>query len=278
MSSWLTLFTQQQPIGPNRLVGLDIYKKCSMANTVCPICFADSEKLFGKNDIAIVQCNLCGHRFAEYQVTREHVQSQYADDYFTDGKVGYSDYLAERNLLKTRGENYARLMSQYLSPRHMLDIGAAAGFVLEGFRNVGWSVEGVEPNASMASFARTTLGLTVHESSLEDYHSNREFDLVTAIQVMGHFADPIAAGNKLAGLTKTEGYCLIETWDYNSLSAKAFGRNWHEYSPPNVLHYFDDGSLRELMQRVGFELVERGRMLKWIDGEHAKSPLCPQSE
>ena len=67
---------------------------------------------------------------------------------------------------------------------------------------------------------------------------------------------------------------MIETWNARSLTARIFGRRWHEYSPPSVLRIFTRRSLRELCLSVGFEEIATGRPRKWISGRHAASLLA----
>lgn len=229
--------------------------------------------MFTKSAIPVLECRVCGHRFADYDAGSEHVQTNYGDDYFVGGKLGYPDYLAERHLLRRRGQRYAKILKAFTVPGRMLDVGAAAGFILEGFRDEEWIPHGIEPNESMAEYGQNKLQLSIHCVSLEDFQVDKPFDLVTMIQVIGHVVDPKQAAERLAALTRTRGLCLIESWDRNSLSARIFGSSWHEYSPPSVLHYFHHDGLVNLMQSAGFAYLRCGRMLKWIDGEHAKSLL-----
>lgn len=66
---------------------------------------------------------------------------------------------------------------------------------------------------------------------------------------------------------------LIETWDRKSLTARLFGRHWHEYSPPSVLHWFSREGLRKMGTASGLVHVSQGRPLKMLNGGHAKSLL-----
>ena len=55
--------------------------------------------------------------------------------------------------------------------------------------------------------------------------------------------------------------------------ARIMGQNWHEYSPPSVLHFFSPETLRLFVKQFGFEEVAKGRPAKRIDSGHAKSLL-----
>jgi SAM-dependent methyltransferase len=237
----------------------------------CPLCSADSKRVFEVKDYWIRDCTSCAHRFTELAVAGDHVEKIYDDSYFNGGGAGYTDYLQESRILRQRGKWYGRLLAKYVRKGKVLDIGAAAGFVLQGLVDTGWNGVGVEPNASMAEFGRKNLNLDIRRSSVENYRTDEQFDMVTMIQVMAHFAKPKDVFGRVSGVVKENGHLLVETWNRKSLSEKIFGTKWHEYSPPSVLHFFTDERIDELAMEHGFERVATGRPSKWISGVHAKS-------
>lgn len=221
----------------------------------------------------ILDCQSCGFRFADLAAPVSHTRETYGDGYFQGGGAGYSDYLGEAQLLREHGRWYARRLARFIPTGTMLDVGAAAGFVLQGFLDGGWQGEGLEPNAAMAAYARRELGLHVQVGDLESLAADRQFDLVSMIQVVAHFADVRQALSAAAKSTRPGGHWLIETWNKDSLTARLFGRHWHEYSPPSVLRWFAPQTLAALAGQFGFREVARGRPSKWLNGGHAKSLL-----
>ncbi len=239
----------------------------------CPLCLGETRRIFQAHDFWLRDCASCAHRFAEIEPTESHVARIYADEYFDGGGAGYSNYLGESNLLRAAGKRYGKLVKRY-APRQaetVLDVGAAAGFVLQGFEDAGWRGQGIEPNAAMARFAKEKLGVNVVNSSLENFKSVEKFDLISLVQVAAHFQEARRAFEKLETLTARNGFWLIETWRRDSLTARAFGKNWHEYSPPSVLHWFTKKGLTNLVEQFGFKTVATGRPAKWINAAHAKS-------
>lgn len=238
----------------------------------CPLCFGETSRIFQTHGFWLRDCLSCWHRFAEIEPHENHVARVYADDYFDGGGAGYSNYLAESELLRRAGERYGKLVKHYAHEAEtVLDVGAAAGFVLQGFEAAGWRGQGIEPNAAMAAFAQEKLGVNVVNSSLENFKSEEKFDLISLVQVAAHFQEPVRAFEKLATLTAPNGFLLVETWRRDSLTARAFGKNWHEYSPPSVLHWFTKKGLENLTAQFGFKTVAVGRPSKWINAAHAKS-------
>jgi len=228
---------------------------------------------FAKQGHPIFACKDCRHQFAVPGTRDRHVERVYDESYFTGGGAGYDDYLAEGRLVRRSGARHARRLERYLEPGRLLDVGAAAGFLLQAFLSTGWRGEGVEPNPQMAEYGRAALGLDITATAFEDFETSRRCDLITMVQVISHFIEPAACAAKAHALLKPGGHLLIETWDRASITAKLFGRAWHEYSPPSVLHWFTAGHLSRWLAGQGFEEIARGRMLKWIDVAHARSLL-----
>ena len=240
----------------------------------CQACPADrkTQSVFEIDDYRIVDCQHCGHRFVENPISAAHVDDVYSDGYFTDGAAaGYVDYLSEGEMLRKRGQTYAEVINRHTQAGRMLDVGAAAGFLLKGFMDRGWQGEGVEPNGTMARYGNEQLGVKITHSPVEAFRSEQPFELVSMIQVIPHFWNLNEALRILSDLTRPGGYWLIETWNKDSKMAKFFGKNWHEYSPPSVLHWFTPESLQTFAGQYGFEKVAQGRPGKKIQAHHAKS-------
>ena len=244
------------------------------AQALCPICQGSGEEVFRVSDIPVVNCADCDHRFAGLKVDESHTLRTFGDEYFTHGDHGYTDYLADGKSVLEVGRRYAKLMSRHTAAGRMLDVGAAAGFVMKGFHEHGWEVMGLEPNATMASEARNQFGFEVLAETMENNSLHGKFDLINMTQVVAHFNDTRLAFEQAAELTADRGYWLIETWNYRSLTARAFGRMWHEYCPPSVTQWFTPTSLRKLAEQFEMVQVAQGRPRKVIGGEHARSLLA----
>lgn len=228
--------------------------------------------LFTKSGHEIVESKE-GYRFAKIKADEDHVNIIYSDKYFFEGEAGYPNYLKERDLLIKYGEWYAELLSKYSSPGKVLDIGSAAGFILKGFVNLGWEGTGIEPNNTMSEYGRKTLNLDIHTGSFEQFNSEKQFDLITMIQVIGHFYDIEKVMIQVRKYLKPGGLILVESWNMDSKYAKIMGKYWHEYSPPSVLRWYSDESLIHFFEKNGFTLLDFGYPPKKINVNHAISLL-----
>ena len=238
----------------------------------CTLCHNNNtETKFLKNGYRIASCNLCNHLFTEFEPTEGEIEQIYSDDYFFKGGAGYEDYTLEKDMLIKRGSYYANKIKKYISVGKVLDIGAAAGFILKGFENNGWQGTGIEPNRRMVEYGRKVVGVSIKKGTIETVELEGKFDLVVLIQVVAHMYDLQKAFRKIYHLLKPGGCVLIETWNKDSLTARAFGRNWHEYSPPGTLNYFSKRTLNLLMTKNDFSLVKQETPKKSINSTHAKS-------
>ena len=240
----------------------------------CPLCQSKSEFVFEVKGYNLLDCVNCSHRFAEIDADENHVAEVYSDEYFNGGGAGYSDYLIEAEMLRKRGQMYAEKIEKFSSKKgKILEVGAAAGFILQGFIDEGWKGIGLEPNEEIAKTGREKFGLEINKGSIETFQTEEKFDLVSMIQVVAHFYNPQKAFENASKLLNKDGILLIETWNRESFSARIFGKNWHEYSPPSVLHWFSIDGLSEFLKELGFEKITHGRPSKKISGKHAKSLL-----
>ena len=224
-----------------------------------------------KDGHTIYDCKQCGHRFLEIKDYDNHVHEVYSDDYFFEGGQGYPNYLEQKDILTRYGINYAKILAKYRKPGKVLDVGCAAGFILNGYVQSGWEGYGIEPNKTMVEYGRKNLHLDITNAVLESFKSTRKFDLISLIQVIGHLHDLDKSMELLNDLLNEEGYILVESWDMNSLFAKIMGKHWHEYSPPSVVNWFSDKTLTQLFSFYGFKLISKGRPLKKVSVEHGIS-------
>lgn len=235
-------------------------------------CTSTKRTVFRIEGYNILQCQSCGHRYTIPHESLTHIQSVYSDKYFFGGAAGYPNYLEEKEILLQHGSRYATIISRYVNtPGTMLDVGCASGFILKGFEKKGWKCKGIEPNETMAKHGINEMGLDIQVGNLETFETGKKFDLITLIQVIGHFQDIDHAMMNAHKILKHGGIILVESWNRNSLIAKLMGRRWHEYSPPSVIHWFSDKTLENLFNYYGFDLVDKGRPIKQISVKHALS-------
>lgn len=236
-------------------------------------CSKEKRVLFVKDGYPIEDCKTCVRRFAVIRDVESHVSKVYSDEYFFEGKDGYPNYLEEKEILFKYGVHYAKIIARYTKPGKVLDVGCAAGFILKGFESMGWKGFGIEPNETMANYGKNELNLDIQTGSIETYNTENKFDLITMIQVIGHFYSVDKALGNISHFSNQQGLVLVESWNMDSFIARLLGKNWHEYSPPSVINWFSDDSLIKLFNKYGFEIMDSGFPAKRINLKHALSLL-----
>jgi SAM-dependent methyltransferase len=239
----------------------------------CVICARIATSSFIVNGYLFFDCAACDYAFLDPVVAfLASGETIFGDEYFCGGGAGYPNYFDEADLLRSHGTRYGRLLAR-VGVRRVLDVGAAAGFIMHGMIQAGCGAVGIEPNVSMAAYAVRELGLDVRATTLERFGSGDQFDAVAMLQVVDHVEDIRLSFERVRALTRAGGWCLIEFGNRASWTARILGSSWHEYAPPSVQRVFSLRALRLLLADYGFALHTCGRPAKYLRADHALSLL-----
>ena len=147
----------------------------------------------------------------------------------------------------------------------VLDIGCGFGVALKVFRDRGWEVHGIEPDAARVAYARRHFGLDMIRHGTFDrtfaLHDARKVDLIFTHHAFEHFAD---LGEVMAGITRVlapGGYMFtqIPTYRHNRSTMSKLWMNSAHYS------LFTHRSFGQLLARHGFEPIAY-RYRPWVAG------------
>lgn len=213
----------------------------------------------------IVQCKSCGFRHAVPLPDPVELEQAYREDYYADEKPTFLEHAGEdqawAELAQTdRLEVFERHLGR--GRRRLLDIGSGPGFFLKTARSRGWQVLGIEPSRQAATHARA-LGVEVVEGffNAQTAPGLGRFDVVHLNNVLEHVPDPIALLALARDLLTPGGIvCVNVPNDFSTFQlaarASAGAEAWW-IAPPHHLNYFDFDSLSGLLERLGFEPIER---------------------
>lgn len=146
------------------------------------------------------------------------------------------------------------------SPKHegsrLLDVGAGNGEFLNVAGLLGYEAEGLEIDPAAYETARQR-GLRIHLGTMPGSGLLAEhYDQITFAHVLEHFHDPYAALAEAFALLRPGGRIWIQIPNIAAQSLVRFGANSRLLEPPRHLVMFDSQSLRQIMERVGFQDVE----------------------
>ncbi|MEE6176585.1 class I SAM-dependent methyltransferase [Mycobacterium sp. 050134] len=148
-----------------------------------------------------------------------------------------------------------------------LDVGCGTGIGARQYRAAGRTVLGVDVDARMADFARST-GIEVEVGKFEDWDARgRTFDAVVAGQAW-HWVDPVRGAEKAARVLRPRGLLAVywHVFDPPREVGDAFDEALHRVAPDAPLqHRASDGSE---VGNPAFDLQE-GNLRRALEGVRA---------
>ena len=151
-----------------------------------------------------------------------------------------------------------------LAGKSALDVGCGAGLLAEPLRRLGAEVTAVDAAPELVAAARAhaaAQGLVIDYRAAGVEALEGEYDLVTALEVIEHVADPQAFVRTLADRLAPGGLLILSTPNRTSWSklltitlAEGFGRipkGTHDFDK-----FIDPEQMRGLLARAGMEVVD----------------------
>ena len=144
----------------------------------------------------------------------------------------------------------------YRESGKLLDVGSGSGQFLARMRNLGWAVEGVEPDPNAAYASREIFNVPVREGTIYDQnYPSMYFDAVTLNNVIEHVHKPIDLLRECHRVLKPGGRLVITTPNAESLCARLFGQDWRGLEPPRHLYIFSMASMESAARSGGFKSI-----------------------
>jgi SAM-dependent methyltransferase len=136
----------------------------------------------------------------------------------------------------------------------VLDVGCGNGDFLVRMRQLGWEVEGVEPDAVAAGIAREK-GIKVYGGDLPSARFPAgAFEAVAMSHVVEHVHDPIAVLAECRRILKPDGTLVAITPNADSWGHRTFRDAWYALDPPRHLMLYRAANVRVLFERAGLSI------------------------
>ena len=254
--------------------------------SACPLCAAQSGRqvVVGydrmratSQDYPYVACGACGLVHQAELPTQEEIPGFYPGDYTPHaGGTARSPsdksinrfvirhrYGADRSRSTALGRFLAALMSPWVlrgtqPPRgecRLLDVGCGGGSLLGKYRDLGWSVKGVELDAKACEAARAR-GLEVHHGMIFDApYDTGSFDMIVLGHVIEHVLDPAGFLRRCAEYLAPGGLLVLATPNARALGFQLYGTCWYPLDAPRHLMLFDPDTIRSLADQAGLRAV-----------------------
>ena len=224
----------------------------ALVEVSCGTCGSDERReLFRKQGFRFHRCLACAHVYVSPRI-RDDVQSRVGTEL---GRV--DKYLEVQRIY---AEHICHLLRQRTPGARLLDIGFGRGYLLQMAQVYGFEAYGLDASPAMVEPMRPLFADRVAEGMLgRDPLPWRSFDAVVLSHVLEHVGDPGAALAEVAAVLNPGAWIYLAVPDVESVDFRVFGKQWDAVNPLVHLQYFGEGSLTRLLERSGFERVERIR-------------------
>ncbi len=186
----------------------------------------------------------------------EEVEELYPENYYTHEIT--RETVGRKLIQKAKKSRIGKALGFYaylhgVAPGRLLDVGCGSGYYLNEMRELGWRVEGLDPDEHAVRVAQEIYGLKVNLGTLEDIRLESDsFDVITVNHVLEHVLDPVQLIQECNRILKPNGLLLVSTPNYDSLGHRIFRDRWLSLDVPRHLYLFSEKNLKEMARSCGF--------------------------
>ncbi|MFQ5715311.1 MAG: class I SAM-dependent methyltransferase [Candidatus Scalinduaceae bacterium] len=249
----------------------DFFEFSSFLETNCPACGSSNFIIeFEKLSFKYVSCKTCSTLFVNPRPPLAVLKKFYSKSPSTSFWVNeFFKPVAEvrrEKVFKPRAEYISKVIDT--NKKLVIgDIGAGFGLFLEEMKKMlpDNHYIAIEPSDDMA-FICIEKGLETKCIYLEDLDTSKiGFDLLTIFELSEHLFEPISFFKKAYSLLKPEGCLFLTTLNGKGFDITLLWEKSKSIAPPQHLNFFNPTSIKYLLERVGFEIVEISTpgMLDW---------------
>lgn len=229
----------------------------------CPACGEnDPREAFTKHGFAYQRCRKCETLLMNPRADQTLMNEFYASSrnyaYWNEHVFPATENVRRERIFKPRVDRLLGICEKFGRPaQSLLDVGAGFGtFATEvATRRVFRRVVALEPTPSLANTCRKR-GLETIESTVEQCPLDDEtFDVITAFEVIEHLFDPAHFVHCAKRLLRPEGLLILSCPNVNGFDVSTLGRRSNTIDHEHV-NYFHPDSIRLLLERVGFEVLD----------------------
>lgn len=229
-------------------------------NVPCCVCASmDSEFLFKMEYPAyeypgifqVRKCKTCGLLFNSPRLPDSDFPNLYDKNYYFFNRRDAVEFARIANV-------YCRtvaLVEERISPKKVLEIGSAKGYLLAVLQHLSWEVQGIEISSSASEYAIEKFGVKTFVGSLEDYvHVHRskiKFPLVLAIDLIEHILYPSEFFSYVNEIIQDEGILIIDTPNGGAHNILIENSNWKGFNPFHIF-LFSKENITTILNKHGF--------------------------
>lgn len=230
----------------------------------CCVCGGSNFELLSEKDRyglyhPVVICRDCGLIQTNPRMTQESYNEFYQIEYqklYQGSDVPTDEYFKfEYRRGKTIHGYLVKILKRELVNLFIVEVGCAAGGVLQYFSEQGNEVYGVDLDTQYIEFGRANYGLNIEVGTIDKVVKlDKSPDFVIYSEVLEHIFDPIAELMKLREIMSQESFVYIGLPGIKNLNRSALGDFLRSLQNAHV-YYFTEVSLRNLLGKAGYDFV-----------------------
>jgi 2-polyprenyl-3-methyl-5-hydroxy-6-metoxy-1,4-benzoquinol methylase len=223
------------------------------------MCQSDEARLFLATPVdTLVQCRHCRLIYVNPRPVAK--DTDYEEVFFLqEYKDVYGvDYIEDRANITRLARARLDVIERHQQGGNLLDVGCAAGFLLDEARRRGWEPSGVEISHFASQYARQELNLDVFTGTLEEAKfPQAEFDVVVLYFVLEHLRDPLALLREISRILKPGGLLSLAVPNIAGLYFRFKREDWIAERIRHQSHFyeFSPSTLRRMLARAGLRTV-----------------------
>ena len=253
-------------------------RKEEFVNINCPACESnDYNKSLQKYNLNYVSCNKCGTMYMNPRPTLKILNEYYSNSqnykYWDEVIFPASEEVRKNKIFKPRAEKIVAICKKYnIKTDTIVDVGAGYGNFCEEIKkqNIFRRIIAIEPTPYLSKTCKKK-GLEVIEKPIEEVNFDYKIDVITSFETIEHLYSPkefLLECKK--GLSK-EGFIVItcpNIQGFDILTLKGLS----ESIDSEHLNYFNPHSISYLLEKCGFEVIEKSTPGK-LDAELVRKSI-----
>lgn len=231
-----------------------------------------------------LKCPKCGLIFFSGKMTQKRLLRSYTGGWLKSfrrkllTRFRKFEHWGQFNDFMQKAEKITLLVQKNLHGKdkiNILDVGCNKGFLLASSINKGWNAYGIELVAELLIPFKNkykTFAGNIFISKFADVRHKFKighFDVITAIDVVEHFEDPLRDMKGIFDLLKPGGILVVQTADTGSKNAEKTGDKWGALKPFEHLFLFNKENYRTLARSAGFRETVFYEPFEEADGNFA---------
>ena len=226
-----------------------------LAVAACVVCESTrATARFAVSDCSapIVVCDGCGLGRFEPIPSEDEVASFYPNEYY--GSPGAKFLSLVEWWVRVVAARHIRFLSAGLPPgARVLDVGCGRGVVLGPLAERGFEAHGVEISEHATRGADPRASIRIAGDLVEAGYEKDSFDQIVIWHVLEHLRQPLETLEECRRILKPGGRLVVAVPNFSSWQARLAGASWFHLDAPRHLFHFPLASLRQLLERCGFE-------------------------